>query len=398
MQSAPLKRNLGLTLLTLYGVGVMVGAGIYVLVGSVAAQAGIWAPLAFLVAGLIAAPSALSYAELSSRIPEASGEAAYVEKGLNSHFLAVLIGLAIVLAGTVSAAAVLKGGVGYLTAIIDVRAEWAIIGVGAALTLVAIIGVLESLSLAAVFTVTEVLGLAIVIYAGFTAAPVPEAATLTMPHWPGVAGAAVLAFFAFIGFEDLVNMAEEARDPTRVVPRAILIALAITTLLYILVSLAAVRAVPVEALANSERPLVLVWEAKFTASPVILGAIAVAAALNGVLAQIVMAARVLYGLGRREKRLRVFYRAHPKFGTPALATFLLGAAVILAALLLPVSDLATLTAIVLLMVFAVVNLALIALKRREPNAPFRTATWIPWAGLIASVLALTSSFITGALW
>ena len=394
--AAPLKRNLGLGLLTMYGVGVMVGAGIYVLVGAVAAEAGVWAPLAFLLAGLIAAPSALSYAELSSRIPEASGEAAYVEKGLNSHFLAVLIGLAIVLAGTVSAAAVLRGGIGYLTALVDIPSAWAIIGIGVALTLVALVGVLESLSLAAIFTVIEVLGLIAVVYAGFTAPPVAVLTDLPETYWPGVAGAAALAFFAFIGFEDMVNMAEEAKDPTNTVPRAILIALVITTLLYALVSYAAVRAVPVDALASSGRPLVLVWESSFAASPAVLGGIAVIAALNGVLAQIVMAARVLFGLGRREKLLSFFYRAHPRFGTPALATVLLGAGVIGAALALPVSELANVTSTVLLIVFAVVNIALIALKRKKPDAPFRTAVWVPWLGLIGAVAALAASFLTGA--
>ena len=397
MEPAPLKRNLGLGLLTMYGVGVMVGAGIYVLVGAVAAEAGIWAPLAFVLAGVIAAPSALSYAELSSRIPDASGEAAYVEKGLNSHLLAVLIGLAIVVAGTVSAAAVLRGGVGYLTALVDIPTTWAIIGLGMALTVVAVIGVLESLALVAIFTVIEILGLAAVIWAGFTAPPVAEFTDLPSIYWPGVAGAAALAFFAFIGFEDMVNMAEEARDPTRVVPRAILIALVVTTVLYALVSLAAIRAVPVDALAGSDRPLVLVWEAAFLMSPAALGAIAVVAALNGVLAQIVMAARVLFGLGRREKLLSIFYRTHSRFGTPVLATVLLGIAVVAAALMLPVSDLAQVTSTVLLIVFAVVNIALIALKRKDPKAPFRTANWVPWLGLFAALLALAASFLTGAM-
>ena len=104
-----LQRRIGLGLLTAYGVGVMVGAGIYVLVGAVAAQAGVWAPLSFLIAGLIAAPTALSYAEFTTRLPEAAGEALFVEKGLNSRLLGIVVGLAIVAAGTVSAGAVLRG-------------------------------------------------------------------------------------------------------------------------------------------------------------------------------------------------------------------------------------------------------------------------------------------------
>src|SRR6056297_1103352 len=116
-----LKRRIGLGLLTAYGVGVMVGAGIYVLVGAVAAEAGIWAPLSFLLAGLIAAPTALSYSEFSARLPEAAGEAAFIRRGLQSRLLAVVVGLAIVAAGTVSAAAVLRGGTGYLMLVVDLH-------------------------------------------------------------------------------------------------------------------------------------------------------------------------------------------------------------------------------------------------------------------------------------
>lgn len=383
-----LQRRLGLGLITAYGVGVMVGAGIYVLVGAVAGSAGIYAPLAFLLAGLVAAPTALSYGELSSRIPEASGEAAYVEQGLKLRWLAILVGLAIVLTGTFSAAAVLRGGVGYLTGIAPISPVWAIILIGAALTLVALVGVLESLALAALFTLIEVLGLAAVIWAGFSAAPVIDPAALPPMQLAGIGAAAALAFFAFIGFEDMVNMAEEVRNPERTLPRAIILSLAITTLLYALVSVAAIRAVSVADLAVSERPLVLVWQAGSAINPTFLAAIAVVAALNGVLAQIVMASRVLFGLGRRLPALSIFTRVHPRFGTPVLATLVLGAGLLTAALTLPVADLAGMTSTVLLTVFVVVNAALIALKRQQPEAPFRTWTIVPWLGLGGSLAAV----------
>ena len=283
--SEKLKRRIGLGLLTAYGVGVMVGAGIYVLVGAVADQAGIWSPLAFAIAGLIAAPTALSYSEFSTRIPEAAGEAAYVAKGFNIPLIALIVGLAIVMAGTVSAAAVLRGGVGYLTSVLDVPSTWAIIVVGAALTIVAILGVLESLALAAVFTVAELAGLALVVWAGFGAEASPNFTVPEMPVWPGVGAAAVLAFFAFIGFEDIVNMAEEVENPTRTMPRAILLSLLITSVIYALVSFAAIRAVPLEELAASDRPLVLVWQARHDTGADLFALIAVVAALNGVLAQ-----------------------------------------------------------------------------------------------------------------
>lgn len=392
MSDDHLQRRLGLGLLTAYGVGIMVGAGIYVLVGAAAGEAGVWAPLSFLFAALVAVPTALSFSELAARIPEAAGDSAYVELGLNSHFLALAVGWINVIAGTVASAAVLRGGVGYLTSILPVGFEIAVIGLGIALTLIAIIGVVESLSFAALLTLIEVTGLLIVIWAGFSAAPVADWQAPPAPQWAGIAAASIFAFFAFIGFDDLVNMAEEAKAPERTMPRAILISLAITAVLYALVSMAAVRAVPRDALALSERPLALVWETARGSSAAFLAAIAVAAALNGVLAQIVMAARVLFGLGRRSPMLAVFHHAHPRFGTPVLGSVLVGAAVIAAALSLPVARLAEITSIALLVVFAIVNTSLIALKRKAPEAPFRTHPAVPWLGLLACLAACAAAF------
>ena len=388
-----LKRRIGLGLLTAYGIGVMVGAGIFVLVGAVVGEAGVWAPMSFLLAGVIVAPTALSYSEFSTRIPEAAGEAAYVGKGLNSQALAVLVGLAIVVAGTVSAAAVLRGGVGYLTVVFDVHWGWSVFLIGGALTAVALFGVLESLALAAVFTVVELFGLLLVVWAGANAPSVVDWSLMPPPVWAGLGAGAVLAFFAFIGFEDIVNMAEEVADPERTMPRAILIALAVTTLIYALVTWATVRAVPVASLVGNEKPLVLVWQASQAGDGKFLSAIAVFAALNGVLAQIVMASRVLFGLGKRSPLLTVFHHVHPSTGTPVLATVLVGGAVILAALMLNVSLLAEATSTILLCVFVVVNLALIVLKRKEPEAPFRVPMIVPVLGLILSAGALSVNIL-----
>ncbi len=388
-----LKRRIGLGLLTAYGVGVMVGAGIYVLVGAVAAEAGIWAPLSFLVAGLIAAPTALSYSEFSTRLPEAAGEAIFVAKGLARPWLAVLVGLAVVAAGTVSAAAVLRGGTGYLTTVVDLPFSATALVMGLILLGVAIAGVLESLTVAAVFTAVEVVGLALVVWAGAGGEAVADYTAPPAIVWSGVASAAVLAFFAFIGFEDIVNMAEEVRDPTRTLPRAILLALAITSLLYMLVSWAAVRVVPLDTLSTSEQPLALVWtHGRGEGGAGFLSLIAVAAAMNGILAQIVMASRVLFGVGKRTAWLSVFHHAHPRFGTPVLATSVIGGLVIGMAVLLPVSYLAEATSAILLSVFVLVNAALIAMKRAAPEAPFRVPMAVPVLGLVGSLAALAVSF------
>ncbi|MFC6688227.1 APC family permease [Jhaorihella thermophila] len=375
MTEGHLKRRIGLGLLTAYGVGVMVGSGIYVLVGAIAGQAGVWAPVSFLIAGLIAAPAALSYAEFSTRLPEAAGEAAYVAQGLRSPALALLVGLGIVASGTISAGAVLRGGAGYL-------ADG--------------FGVLESLAFAAIFTAVELLGLVLVIWAGFTATPSADWTAPAAPVWSGIGVAAVLAFFAFIGFEDIVNMAEETHDPTRTLPRAILISLAITATIYALVAWAAVRAVPLGQLAASDSPLALVWQTSRGDNAAFLSAIAVFAALNGVLAQIVMAARVLFGLGRRTPALAIFHHAHPRFGTPVAATLLIGTLVILAALFVRLTTLAEMTSAILLGVFTLVNLALILEKRREPDAPFRTPFWVPVAGAILSAGGLLFTLGAGS--
>jgi len=387
-----LKRRIGLGLLTAYGVGVMVGAGIYVLVGAVAAEAGIWAPLSFLLAGLIAAPSALSYAEFSTRLPEAAGEAIFVAKGLGRPWLALVVGLAVVAAGTISAAAVLRGGTGYLVSVVDLPFAPTAIVMGLFLVGVAIAGVLESLTVAAIFTVIEVIGLALVVWAGASAEPVTDWQAPAGIVWSGVASAAVLAFFAFIGFEDIVNMAEEVRDPTHTLPRAILLALVITSLLYALVRWAAVRGVPLEQLGASEQPLALVWSHARGGGAAFLSIIAVAAAMNGILAQIVMASRVLFGVGKRSPALAIFHHAHPRLGTPVLATALIGGLVIVMAVMLPVADLAEATSAILLSVFVLVNAALIAMKRAEPEAAFRVPMAVPVLGLLGSLGALAISF------
>lgn len=390
-----LKRRLGPVLLTAYGVGIMVGAGIYVLVGVAAGEAGVWAPLSFFLAALVSVPTALAFSELSARIPEAAGDSAYVELGLGRHRLAVLVGWVNIVAGTVASAAVLRGGVGYLTSITPLSFETAVIGLGIALTALAIIGVVESLAVAAVLTVVEVLGLCMVIWAGFGTEPAAQWHTPSAPYLPGVLSASIFAFFAFIGFDDLVNMAEEARAPERNMPRSILYSLAITAVLYALVSMAAVRAVGIEELAASDRPLALVWESATGKSAVFLSAIAVAAALNGVLAQIVMASRVLFGLGRRSPLLSFFHRAHKRFGTPVLATVLVGVAVVLSALWLPVARLAEITTLALIVVFVIVNAALIGLKRKGGKTPFDVPVWVPWLGIVLCLGLFAANFAGG---
>lgn len=393
-----LKRRIGVGLLTLYGVGVMVGAGIYVLIGAVAGAAGPLTPHAFLVAGAVAGLSAYSFAELAARIPESAGEAAYAQAAFNSTTLATLVGFAVIAVGLISAAAILKGGVGYVLGLVDaprMPTEFIILAI---LTVIALVGVVESLAAAAILTVLEILGLLAVAAAGLwggeghPVALIPAAEMLPALPITALLTGALLAFFAFVGFEDMVNMAEETVKPERTMPWAIFLAVALTTGLYMLVAVAAVRAVPLGDLAASERPLALVFHAGTGLRTEPINAIAVVATLNGVLVQIVMVARVFYGLARRRRWLKPLAAVHPRFRTPVRATLLGGALIGVFLVLAPIERLASLTSTILLCIFVVMNVALIVLKRRgpppagAPNAPLI----VPILGLLsaAALLAL----------
>lgn len=394
-----LKRSLTLPLIVLYGLGVTIGAGIYVLVGATAGVAGVYAPLAFVLAALVMLPSACSFAELVGRLPVSAGEAAYVRAGFNSQTLSVIVGLMVVAAGTVSAAAICLGSIGYIRQFVDLSGAVLIPFVVAAMTFIAAWGVRESVTFAAVMTVIEIVGLLAVIAGGFlftspqiaaSTVPLPDGATL-MHIGFGVMSGGVLAFFAFIGFEDLVNMAEETRDPGSTMPKAIFLTLIISTTLYVLISIVAVLNVPVSQLANAEAPLSLVFERTTGASPATISAIAIIATLNGVIVQIIMGSRVLYGLSKQGSLPAVFGYVHPITRTPLVATGLIGALVLILATLIPLQGLAELTSQITLSVFALVNLSLWRIKRGGAVAPagtFINPRWVPAVGLLCCVTFL----------
>jgi amino acid transporter len=206
----------------------------------------------------------------------------------------------------------------------------------------------------------------------------------------GLVSATLLAVFAFIGFEALVNVSEELHEPERTLPRAIFLTLALTTLLYVLVVWVALVAVPAGELAASKAPLALAFERLTGASPRTMSAIAVVATLNGIVVQIILASRVLYGLAHQGSLPPVFREVSPVTQTPLLATAVAAALILVFALALPLEGLADLSARFTLVLFAIVNLALIRIKAREQAPPRRiylAPRWVPWAGL-ASCLAL----------
>ena len=296
-QTSQLNRSLSLGLLTLYGLGTTIGAGIFVLIGKVAGAGGAYAPLSFLLAAAIAGLSALSFAEMSSRFPESAGEAVYVKEGLNSSVLALIVGLTVAGAGVVSTATIIVGFSGYLADIATVPRIGAEIVMTLVLAAIAIGGIRISVSAAAIVTVVEISVLVVIVGFGVSAETGGglhgNALTSEIPSagvWSGVVYGAVLAFYAFIGFEDIVNIAEETRDASRIVPRAILLTLAVTTILYISVALLAVTAVPTGELAASDAPLTLLFERVSGLPGDAVTVIAIVSVLNGALIQIIMAA------------------------------------------------------------------------------------------------------------
>jgi len=399
--TAKLHRRLGLTLVVLYGLGVTIGAGIYVLIGATAGRAGMHAPMAFLLAAAVMGFSAASFAEFVCRYPVSAGEAAYVRAGFRSHLAALLVGIGVLLAGTVSSATISIGSAGYIGSFLDpvlpVDRTWLIIAVVAAVGLVACVGILESVAFAGLMTLIEVAGLLAIVGGGFIGAPeivsrLPEVLPLTLDGavWAGVLGAGLLAFFAFIGFEDMVNVAEEVRNPERTMPRAILITLVLTTILYFLVVAISVLAIPPADLSRSEAPLGLVFAAVTPLSPLAIALIAAVATVNGVIIQVIMASRVLYGLadqGTIPGGLgRLLAWVYPRTGTPVVATVAVALTVGALAISFPLEGLAGLTSQIVLCVFTAVNVALIAVKWRERGRPgqatdgFRVPLWVPVVG------------------
>ncbi len=391
-----LRRSLSLPLITFYGLGTILGAGIYVLVGKVAAAAGMYAPISFVLAAVTAGLSAFTYMELCSRFPLAGGAAVYTRQGFGLRWLSIVVGFLIVFSGLVSAATITKGFVGYFQIFFDWPDVWIIVVTVVALAFLASWGIAQSVTAAAVATVIEVGGLILIIaVAGPSFGELPERLPEFIPafkasSWEGIALGGFLAFYAFIGFEDMVNVAEEVKEPERNLPRAILLAIGISTLLYLVVSLAAVLTLPLDELSESGAPLALMFEKATGASPKIMALIGLFAVINGALIQIIMAARMLYGMSREGWLPPGIGEIHAQTQTPILATALVSAAVLVLALALPLVTLAKVTSFAILAVFALISLALIRMKRRGSPATgvYTVPHWVPYASMITALSLL----------
>lgn len=392
MTAAPteLKRAVGLPLLVFYGLGVTVGAGIFALIGEILGIAGNAAPLAFLLAGLIAAVTARTYAILAPRFPRAGGAAVYASEGLGA-MAGRVVGIGVVVTGIISSTVIALAFAGYAGTLVPLPAPLLAVGLVAVLAGVAAWGIRESLWFAATITVLEVGTLAVIAVMGLpsiTEASLVADLTAFPSDRAGIGlllAATAIAFFAFIGFEDIVNLAEETKRPERTLGPAIAITLGLSTLLYVVIAAIAAAVPDRAAISDSDAPLADLF-AIVTALPAApVSVIAAISMVNGILVQLVMASRVLYGMAGDGLLPAWIGKVSPTRRTPVRATFLVAA--IIAALMFaaPMVELAQATGYITLAVFAAVNVALVLLARR---ADWRGRRRLAWWGVLGAVLCL----------
>lgn len=396
----PLKRVMGPGLLLLFIVGDILGTGIYALTGKVAGQVGgaVWLP--FLVAFAVAMLTAASYLELVTKYPRAGGAAVYTHRAFRVHFLTFLVAFTVMASGLTSASSASIAFAGNLNEAINLElasGTWPLVGIALCfITAVAVInlrGVSESVRLNVVLTCVELSGLLIIIAIGAWAisqgqGDVSRAGQLDVAEgespFRAVTAATALAFFALVGFEDSVNMAEETKNPVKIFPKIMLTGLVITGIVYVLVAIASVTLVTPEDLGEGETPLLKVVAAGAPAFPVwIFAFITMFAVANSALINMLMASRLLYGMAHEQVLPPVLGRVLPGRRTPWVAIVFTS---LIAFGLIAFADLATLggtTSLLLLAVFTVTNIAVLVL-RKDPaeHRHFRAPTVVPILGAL----------------
>jgi amino acid transporter len=401
-----LHRVMGPWLLLLFIVGDILGTGIYALTGQVAKQVGgaVWLP--FVVAFVVALLTAFSYLELVTKYPRAAGAALYTHRAFGIHFVTFIVAFAVMCSGITSASTAARAFAANVSSAFGL--DLASIGITVAgLTFMAVIaiinfrGVGESVKLNVLLTCVELTGLLIIIFIGLWAIGLGQGDVSRVTQfksavdgdifWPVIA-ATTLAFFAMVGFEDSVNMAEEIKDPVNTFPKILLIGLVATGLIYVLVSVSAVTLVPPEQLGEGETPLLKVVQAGAPNFPVsIFGLITMFAVANTALINMLMASRLVYGMSRERVLPTMLGKVHRSRRTPYIA---IGFTTLLAFGLIifvgGVPQLGGTTALLLLCVFTVVNAAVLVLRRdRVGHRHFRTPTWMALLGIV------TCAFLVG---
>ncbi len=386
-----LARNMGLFSLVVYGVGDMVGAGIYGTIGVAAGILGNAVWISFVISMFAALLTGLSYASLGSRYPRAGGASYITQRAYGKPFLSYVVGLAVAFSGLTSMAVganVFSQTLGASFPELPVSAI--LVGFLCVLAIVNFAGIRESMMMNLVFTFVEVAGLVFIIFIGasywgtvdYLQVPPGQAISASL-----LMSGAVLTFYAFIGFEDMLNVSEEVKEPEKNLPKGIILAVGIATVLYILVSITAVSVVDSQRLADPKNGVPLA-QITAEAAPWVPGwvywAITLFAVGNTALLNYVMGSRLLYGMARQGLLPSVLGKVHARTRTPHISILVLGALVLVLAFSGNIAQLASATSLLLLGCFCLVNSALVVLKRRKGEAPgrFEVPLFVPVLGVL----------------
>lgn len=401
-----LKRCLSLTEIVIYGVGLILGAGIYVLIGSAAGIAGNMLWLAFLLAALVASFTALSYAELAAMYPQAGAEYVYAKEAFGWNSLAWVFGFIGIIIGFTTASAVAVGFAHYMAFFVPIDKTLLAAGLIVAMTGINYWGIKESARFNVLASSIEVGGLLLVIFVGgyyLAIGELPLANLFELPSTPHSEGrsflplvsAAALIFFAFMGFEDIANIAEEAENPSQTLPKAFIYALLISSVIYILVSVVVVSVIPYSDLAASKQPLSLVMESLIGGvAPELIALIALFATANTVLITLIVCARMMYGMARSGSLPVALSQVHVQRQTPYNAIGVTAIFSIIFLFFKEIEVLASIADVGIFMLFLMVNLSNIVLRYKKAEIPR------PWSAPfnigrmpIASLLGVISCLI-----
>ncbi len=371
-QKVELKRELGLLEITLSGVGIILGAGIYALIGKAAELAGNAVWLSFAFSALVAVFSGLSYAELSSMFPKASAEYEYTRKSFGKT-LAFIVGWLIISSAVVSAAAVALGFGGYFNAVFKVPPVISGFMLIIALSFLIFYGIKESARFAIVSTLIEIAGLIIVIFIGL-----PYLGRVDYFEMPqgltGVFQASALVFFAYTGFESIVKLSEETKNPEKTIPRGLMLAIVISIILYVLIAISAVSVMGWEKLGSSNAPFSdLAFAAFGNDAFILLTVIALFATSNTVLMMLLGASRIIYGMADSATLPGMLARVHNLRRTPWVAIIVTAILSVLFVFAGDIAFVANVDNFTLFVTFFVINASVIFLRYKEPDIirPFR---------------------------
>jgi len=365
-QKAGLKRVLGLFEVTLSGIGIILGAGIYALIGEAAGLAGNAVWISFAISALVALLTGLSYAELSSMFPKASAEYEYTAAAF-SRRLGFVIGWMIIFSGVIGAATVSLGFAGYFQSLVGAPIVPSALVLVIVLCAISLVGIKQSAQVAAILTIIEASGLIFVILLG-----IPHLGSVNYLEMPfglsGIFQASALIFFAFIGFEEMVKLSEEAKDPEKNIPRALIMAISVSIVLYIMVALCAVSVLGWRGLSQSAAPFAeIAYAALGQRASIAISVMALFATTNTVLLMLLASSRIIYGMAESSSLPRMLAQVHPKTGTPWAAIILSMVLSMAFVLLEDIAFVANVNNFTVFQTFIVINAALIVLRYKSPE-------------------------------